>query len=65
MAEDNPEDDMGELLSEALRDKAYPQRQATKNETPHLIGGEIIWANRDDEEVDAELYEMELNARDD
>lgn len=34
-------------------------------ETPHLIGGELIWANRDDEEVDAELYMMELAARDD
>ena len=31
-----------------------------KAETPHLIGGELIWANRDDEEVDAVLYEMEL-----
>ena len=38
---------------------------ASRRLTPHLIGEELIWANRDDEEVDAELYMMELASRDD
>ena len=55
--ETSPEDDSSALARRLLK--------MSEGETPHLIGGELIWANRDDEEVDAELYEMELNARDD
>ena len=57
-----PEDKFEDKAEEGQKE---PLREAFENETPHLVGGQIIWANRDDEEVDAELYEMELNARDD